>query len=72
MNSFKQKMLLLVLVVVVLANFANSQQLTESEMIQRLQTYDQETRTYCNRQANANWDVATDVGNTAKENAQVS
>lgn len=65
-------MLLLALVVVVLANFANSQQLTEPEMIQRLQTYDQETRSYCKRQVNALWYVQTDVGNTTNEEAQVS
>lgn len=65
-------MLLLNLLVVVLsANIANGQ-LTEAEMIQRLRTYDDQTKSYCNQQATANWNVQTDVGNTEKEDAQVS
>lgn len=47
-------------------------QLTETEMRQRLDIYDGETRSYCNRQALANWDVQTNVGDVAKEDAQVS
>lgn len=64
-------MLFLTILVVMLANVANGQ-LTESEMLLRLQTYDEETKTYCTQQVTANWDVQTDVGNTAKEDAQVS
>lgn len=54
-----------------LATFTNGQ-LTETEMLERLRIYDVETKSYCNRQAMANWDVQTDVGNSAKEDAQVS
>lgn len=64
-------MLFLALLVVVLANFANSQ-LTEQQMIERLQIYDEETKDFCNRQAHANWAVQTDVGNETNEEAQVS
>lgn len=63
-------MLFVIVVVVTLANFAKGQ-LTEAEMRIRLQIYDLETKTYCNQQATANWDVQTDVGNEAKEEAQV-
>lgn len=65
-------MLFLALVVGVLACFANSQQYSEQEMIGILQNYDQETRGLCNRQSHANWNVQTDVGNLANEEAQVS
>ncbi len=56
---------------VILATFATGQ-LNEADMKSRLETYDEQTRTYCNRQALANWDVQTDVGNEIKEDAQVS
>lgn len=61
----------LTLLVVTVANIANGQ-LTEEQMKLRLDTYDQETKSYCNRQVTANWNVQTDVGNEANEEAQVS
>lgn len=64
-----QKLRFLSLLVVVLASVDG--QLTEEQMRQRLEIYDGETRTYCNRQAHANWNVQTDVGNVAYEEAQV-
>ncbi|XP_001845716.2 angiotensin-converting enzyme [Culex quinquefasciatus] len=37
--------------------------LSEEEMIATLQAYDQEVRQHCNRQVQANWNVATDTEN---------
>lgn len=65
-------MLLLALLVGVLANVADSQQLTEEQMIERLRIYDEDTKDLCNRQSLANWAVQTDVGNETNEEAQVS
>lgn len=65
-------MLFLTLLVALFASFAKGQDLPEADMIIRLQTYDEQTKTYCKQQATANWDVQTDVGNEAKEEAQVS
>lgn len=64
-----KKLRFLSLLVVVLASVDG--QLTEEQMRQRLEIYDGETRTYCNRQAHANWNVQTDVGNVAYEEAQL-
>ncbi|KAL1402680.1 hypothetical protein pipiens_019671, partial [Culex pipiens pipiens] len=37
--------------------------LSEEEMVATLQAYDQEVRQHCNRQVQANWNVATDTEN---------
>lgn len=45
--------------------------LNEEEMKQILQQYDTEVRSYCNRQVQANWNVATDTENTGYQEEQV-
>ena len=49
-----------------------AQGLSEEEMRTILNTYDIDSKVFCNAQAKANWDVQTDVGNTEKERKQVS
>lgn len=44
--------------------------LNEEEMKQILKQYDTEVRSYCNRQVQANWNVATDTENTAYQEEQ--
>ncbi|KAL7025993.1 hypothetical protein ACKWTF_013731 [Chironomus riparius] len=43
---------------------------TQEEMIEKLKTYDEETKKFCNAQAKGNWAAQTDVGNKEKEQAQ--
>lgn len=46
-------------------------QISEDEMKIKLNVYDRESKSYCNSQAKANWDVQTDIGNKEKEQTQV-
>ena len=46
--------------------------LNENQMRQALNDYNQQAIRLCNRNAKANWGVATDIGNKDKESEKVS
>lgn len=51
------------------SNVVKSQ--TQNDMIAILESYDTAAKFLCNKQSNANWDVATDQTNNAKKDEQV-
>ncbi|KAG5670746.1 hypothetical protein PVAND_000987 [Polypedilum vanderplanki] len=65
----KIKMLMFLQIIAVALVSVNAQ-LTEEQMLQHLEEYDNKTKLLCNAQAKANWAVQTDVGNLTKEAAQ--
>lgn len=54
-----------------LSTHISAQRLSENEMRAKLQEYTKEALSRCNKNVKANWDVATDVGNSEKQKKKV-